>query len=473
MVHKNLVTWHPLSVARVSRAEGTASRVLAIPSVIICGMGRRFPYKRVTVLGLGRTGRALVSTLAPRGIEIFLSEARMLGDEGRAFLSSYKVRFEEGGHTERALDCDLLVPSPGVPSQAPVLAEARSREIPIRSEVELAHWLGRPRRLIAVTGTNGKSTTCEVLGAILRAAGLSPVVAGNIGRAAIGTVEEVKGRPWVLEVSSYQLEWTERFSPDVAVWLNFAPDHLDHHRTLGAYFAAKARILARPSSEGAVLPPEILVRLAPRGGALDYTRTELPRGFGEGLPPHLLLNLKAAWTAASLAFPELSARPPSYQAIRPAIRQPHRLELVGSCRGIPFIDDSKATNAHATAAALQAAQGPVVLILGGRYKGAGYEVLQGLLRERVRRCILIGESQDILAGLLSAWGIPHERAEGPLDALQRAYAASLPGDSVFLSPACASFDQFRDFAHRGEAFRRAFAHLSPDRRTIRTPSPEP
>jgi UDP-N-acetylmuramoylalanine--D-glutamate ligase len=436
-------------------------------------MGRGFPYQRVTVLGLGRTGRALVSTLAPRGIEIFLSEARMLAREERGFLSAHKVRFEEGGHTERALDCDLLVPSPGVPSQAPVLAAARRKGIPIRSEVELAYWLARPRKLIAVTGTNGKSTTCEVLGAILRAAGLSPVVAGNIGRAAIGTVDEVTDRPWVLEVSSYQLEWTEGFSPDVAVWLNFAPDHLDHHRTLGAYFAAKARILAHPLTEGAVLSPELLVRLAPHGGALDYTCTDLPQGFGEGLPLPLLLDLKAAWTAASLAFPELSVRPPSYQEIQPAIRQPHRLELVGEFRGITFIDDSKATNAHATAAALQATQGPVVLILGGRYKGAGYEVLEGLLRERVRRCVLIGESRDLLAGLLSAWGIPYERAEGPFDALQRAYAASQPGDVVLLSPACASFDQFRDFAHRGETFRRAFARLSSDRRTVRTCFPEP
>jgi UDP-N-acetylmuramoylalanine--D-glutamate ligase len=424
-------------------------------------VGWAFGLRRITVLGLGQTGRALVSALAPAEVSLFLSEKRRLSPEERRFLHGHGVRWEEGGHSEQALDADLLVPSPGVSSHAPVLQEARAQGLLIWSEIELAFRLARPKVLIAVTGTNGKSTTTELVGAILAAGGLAPVVAGNIGRPAISTVDEVAGRPWVLEVSSYQLEWTFAFRPTVAVWLNFAPDHLDHHRTLGAYFAAKARILARQTADDtAVLPPELLARVAVRGRGVDYTQAVLPAGWGEGLPAHLGDDLRAAWAAACAAFPELSARPPSYREIQPALRQPHRLEPVGEYRGIPFVDDSKGTNAHATAAALRAVAGPVVLILGGRHKGGGYEALAPLLRDKARHCVLIGESQRYFAALLDGWGVPYELARDPLDALRRAYQVAKPGDTVLLSPACASFDQFRDYAHRGEAFRRAFAQLS-------------
>ena len=420
-----------------------------------------FPFRRIAVLGLGATGRALVSALAPLGVPLFLSEAGELTESERNFLRQHGVAWEEGGHSARVLAAELIVPSPGVPPHLSVLQEACRRGIPIWSEVELAFRLARPGTLIAVTGTNGKSTTCELIGAILEVAGLSPVVAGNIGRPAISTLEEVPGRPWVLEVSSYQLEWTEAFRPQVAVWLNFAPDHLDHHDTLAAYFAAKAKIV-RNQGEGdvAVLPPELLAALSPRAQVVDYTGAQLPPDWGEGLPGHLLLDLRAAFAAASAAFPELSSAPPPYSQVEKALRQPHRLELVGEWRGIPFIDDSKATNAHATCAALRALDRPVVLILGGRHKGEGYEALRPLLAEKVRHCVLVGESQDFFSRLLSSWGIPYVLASTPQDALKEAYAHARPGDAVLLSPACASFDQFESYAHRGEAYREAFGQLS-------------
>ncbi|MCX7750124.1 MAG: UDP-N-acetylmuramoyl-L-alanine--D-glutamate ligase [Candidatus Bipolaricaulota bacterium] len=419
------------------------------------------PFRRVTVVGLARTGRALVEALAPRGARLFVSEGRALTPEEREFLRAHGAAWEEGGHTDRALEADLLVPSPGVPSHAPLLQEAQRRGIPILAEIELAFRLARPAVLVAVTGTNGKTTTTELVGAILRAAGRDPVVAGNIGRPAVSTVDEVQGRPWVLEVSSYQLEWTEAFRPQVAVWLNFAPDHLDHHGTLAAYFAAKARILARQTEEDwAVLPPDLLARLSPRAQAVDYSGVELPEGWGEGLVPHLRDDLRAAWAAAGCAFPELQAAPPPYERVAPALRQPHRMEVVGEIGGIPFVDDSKGTNAHATAAALAAIEGPVVLILGGRHKGGGYEDLLPLLRAKARACVLIGESQDYFAALLAPTGVPYQPAGDPDDALRRAYRLARPGDTVLLSPACASFDQFRDYAHRGEAFQAAFQKLA-------------
>lgn len=413
--------------------------------------------QRISVLGFGRTGRALVEALAGK-TEVFLSESRSLSPAERGFLQEKGVSFEEGGHTEAVLRADLLVPSPGVPPHLPILREALRRGIPIWSEIELAFRLAQPSRIFAVTGTNGKSTTTELIGAILRAWGLEPVVAGNIGRPAIGTVGEVEGRPWVLEVSSFQLLWTEEFRPNVAVWLNFAPDHLDYHGNLAAYLAAKARILRRQTKEDlAVIGQEVLALLSPRAQVKLIEEVTLPKGWETELPQHLRIDLQAAWGAASLAF--AGHDPPPLELLWPVLHGPHRLEKVGEIQGIPFVNDSKGTNAHATCAALEAIPNSVVLILGGRHKRGGYEALAPLLRKKVRACVLIGESQEFFAQLLSRWGIPFMCGADPLDALRKAYALAKPGDTVLLSPACASFDQFRDYAHRGEAFKEAFHRL--------------
>lgn len=420
-----------------------------------------YPAKRVAILGLGRTGRALVRVLSSFGLSLFLSEKRMLSEEEKGFLFRYRVRWEEGGHSEAPLECELIIPSPGVPPHEPVLREAVRRGIPVISELEVAWRLARPSFVIAVTGTNGKSTATALVGGILAAAGRRPVVAGNIGAPAIATAAEAEGRPWVLEVSSYQLEWTERFRPEVAVFLNFAPDHLDHHGTLGAYFAAKARVFRRQRCEDiAILSRELLSTLAPRARVLLYDEIALPFGWGGSLPEHLVLDLKAAFAAASALFPELTSTPPPFAAIAPALRQPHRMEYVGEIRGIPFVNDSKATNAHATAAALRSVPEKCVLLLGGRHKGGGYEVLAPLLREKVRLCILFGEARGFFAALLSRWGIPFEAASTPEECLKKGFQAARPGDWVLLSPACASFDQFENYAHRGRAFREAFGRVS-------------
>lgn len=412
---------------------------------------------KIAVLGLGRTGRALVEVLAQK-VELFLSEARSLSPEEREFLERHGVTFEEGGHSPKVLEAELIVPSPGVPPTVPVLREAVRRGIPIWSEIELAFRLAKPSLIFAVTGTNGKSTTTELIGAILRHWELEPVVAGNIGHPAIETINEVEGRPWVLEVSSFQLLWTHEFRPNVAVWLNFAPDHLDYHRSLAEYFAAKAKIFRRQTDEDlAVLGREILGFLSPRAKTMVIEEVKLPAGWEKGLPTHLVFNLKAAWAATATVFP--GREPPSFESLSPILHGPHRLEWVGQIGGISFVNDSKGTNAHATCAALRAVPGPVVLILGGRHKRGGYEALEIPLREKVRACVLIGESQEFFSELLRTWGIPFQLAGDPLDALRRAFRLAHPGDTVLLSPACASFDQFRDYAHRGEAFKEAFRRL--------------
>ncbi len=422
-------------------------------------MRRELPFRRVSVLGLGRTGRAVVEALSSWGFRVFLSEVRPLRREEKGLLERLGVQWEEGGHTTAALETDLLVPSPGVSPRNPILMEAHRRGIPVWSEVELAFTLASPRRIAAITGTNGKTTTTALLGAILSAAGERAVVAGNIGRPAIGTVGEVEGGIWVLEVSSYQLEHTHSFHPHVAVWLNFAPDHLDHHGSLGAYFAAKAKVL-RNQNQGdvALLPRELLGKLSPRGRVLPIEDVELPWPQAQHLPAHLVQDIRAAWGGARALVPGIT--PPPWEALEPALHQPHRLEPVGNYRGVPFIDDSKATNAHATAAALRALEGRGTLILGGRHKGAGYEVLRDPLLEKVIHCVLIGESQEFFARMLETWGIPFTLATNPLNALRAAYSPPGPGDWVLLSPACSSFDQFDDFSHRGRAFRKAFGQLS-------------
>jgi UDP-N-acetylmuramoylalanine--D-glutamate ligase len=424
-------------------------------------MGWPLPFRRVSVIGLARTGRAVVEALAPTGISLFASERRALAPDERDLLTRHGVPWEEGGHTGRALEADLVVPSPGVPSHAPLLREARARGIPVWSEIELAYRLARPRVLVAIAGTNGKTTTTELVGAILREAGQDPVVAGNIGYPAIATVTEVAGRPWVLEVSSAQLEWTLRFRPGVAVLLNIAPDHLDHHGSFGAYSAAESLVFAHQHGEDtAILSRELLTQIAPRARTVDYRQVDLPPGWDEVPAEHLRDDLRAAWAAACAACPPLASSPPDYRAIRPILSQPHRLERVGEFRGIPFVNDSKGTNAHATCAALAAISGPVVLILGGRHKGGGYDALVSALPGKARACVLIGESQAYFAALLQPTGIPYELASDPGDALRRAYRLARPGDTVLLSPACSSFDQFRDYAQRGEAFQRAFSALA-------------
>ncbi len=420
----------------------------------------RLPFRRVTVVGFGRTGRAAAVRLARCGVEVFVSEVRVLTSRQRQLLARLGIRWEEAGHSEDALDADLVVVSPGVPASSELVTGAATRGIPVWSELELSYRVCRPDRLIAITGTNGKSTTTALVGTILQHGGMRPVVAGNIGRPAIRTVDQAEGRPWVLEVSSYQLEHVGQFRPHVAVWLNISPDHLSWHGSMAGYFAAKARLLGKQGpQDAAVLPLELWTRLAPRARVVDLEEQGLPPGWGAGLAEHQLLNLKGAWAASLAAYPQLGEDPPPWDSVSRALRQPHRLQTVGSWRGIAFVDDSKATNACATLSALRSVPGPVVLILGGRAKEAGYELLRPALRDRARMCILLGEATTKFATLLSSWGVPHVEAASPDEALALAYRAAQPGDVVLLSPGCASFDMFRHYADRGRAFRRAFRRL--------------
>jgi UDP-N-acetylmuramoylalanine--D-glutamate ligase len=377
----------------------------------------------VLVLGLARSGEAAVAALERRGIDVVAAD-RTLGNDGDLSLLG---------------DVELMVKSPGVPRQAPLVAEAERRGLEIWSEVELGYRLLRPR-LVGVTGTNGKTTTTELLGAILDAP-----TAGNVGRALTGLDGEVEpGALVVCELSSFQLEDVHELACEVAVLLNLEPDHLDRYASFEDYRDAKLRIFERARA-----------KVVPKGSGLDGTefsaKDELPaepliRGA------HNRENAAAATAAArALGVPDGQIA----EALRRFPGVPHRLEPVGEAAGVRYVNDSKATNVAAALRALAAyADEPVHLILGGSRKGEDFAPLAAAIGSNVRSVHLIGETAAELAS-----AIP--RAHDDRDLVTAlAHIQAQPGDVVLLSPACASYDQYRDFEERGEEFRRLVQNLS-------------
>jgi UDP-N-acetylmuramoylalanine--D-glutamate ligase len=370
----------------------------------------------------------------------------------------------DAGHPEVDLDCEVhlgesgidlleragtVVKSPGVPAGAPVIATARERGLPVLGELELA-WRLLPNPFVAVTGTNGKTTTVELLGAIWRAAGLPVAVAGNVGTPVAGLVGELDAAATVIcECSSFQLEDSEAFAPECAVLLNVEPDHLDRHGTLGEYRAAKLRIFANQQPGDTAILPAALEPERP-GAAVAVFIGEQPDPGPLGLRgAHNAGNARAAAAAArALGVPGA--------AIATALREfrgvPHRLEEVAEVDGVLYVNDSKATNVAAAAGGIEAFEGGVHVILGGSLKGGGFEGLRAAVADRCRGAYLIGAASDRLAADL-AGAVPLH----PCGTLERAVDAAAedarPGDVVLLSPACASFDQFRDYEDRGRRFR--------------------
>jgi UDP-N-acetylmuramoylalanine--D-glutamate ligase len=377
----------------------------------------------VLVLGLARSGKAAAAALERRGVEVVAAD-RTLGNDG-------DVPLLEG--------VGLMVKSPGVPREAALVAEAERRGLEIWSEVELGYRLLRPR-LVGVTGTNGKTTTTELLGAILDAP-----TAGNVGRALTDLDGEVEpGALVVCELSSFQLEDVHELACEVAILLNLEPDHLDRYGSFEEYSDAKLRIFERARA-----------RVVPQGSGLDgiefSAEDELPaepliRGA------HNRENAAAATAAAhALGVPDEQIG----HALRTFPGVPHRLEPVGEAAGVRYVNDSKATNVAAALRALAAyADEPVHLILGGSRKGEDFAPLAAAIGSNVRSVHLIGETAAELAQ-----AIPEAHDDGDLRTAV-AHVEARPGDVVLLSPACASYDQYRDFEERGEEFRRLVQNLS-------------
>jgi len=437
--------------------------------------------KRVLVVGLGKSGVASALFLQARGARVTVSDAKpqeQLGEDIPVLLD-HGIAVETGGHGERTFrGQDLIVVSPGVPVDSPPLVQARSQGELVIGEIELASRF-LPKNIVAITGSNGKTTTTTLAGEIVSASGFQALVGGNIGTPAISLVEQAKADTVVvLEVSSFQLETIQTFRPKIAVVLNVTPDHLDRHRTFAAYTDAKARIFENQQADDfAVLNADdpTCVELAGRirtqvfwfsrkeevkqGAYVRDGRVFFRDAKGQRevmlvseIPlkgAHNVENVLAAVCAGALVGCEAGQ-------IRTAVQRfkavEHRLEYVATIRGVEYYNDSKATNVDATIKALESFPANVHLILGGKDKDSDYTQLNDLLRHRVKRVYTIGAAAGkIESQIEGAAEIDH--AETLEKALQHAAASAEAGDVVLLAPACASFDQFRNYEHRGRVFK--------------------
>jgi len=444
--------------------------------------------KRVLVVGLGKSGVAAALFLKSRGAQVTVSDSKpqeQLSEE-IPILLDHGIAVETGGHGERTFHGqDLIVVSPGVPVDSPALVQARALGEPVIGEIELAAQF-LPKNMVAITGSNGKTTTTTLIGEIISAGGYPTRVGGNIGTPAISLVATARrDSVIVLEVSSFQLETIQTFRPKVAVVLNVTPDHLDRHRTFETYVDAKGRIFENQQADDfAVLNADdpVCVGLAGRTRAQVFwfsRKKEVQQGaslrdgrilfrdssgqqeimVASEIPlkgAHNLENTLAAICAGAL----MKCAP---ERIRAAVRNfkavEHRLEYVATIRGVEYYNDSKATNVDATIKALESFPANIHLILGGKDKGSDYTVLNDLLRQRVKRVYTIGAAADkIESQVREAAEIVH--AESLDSAVQRASASAQPGDIVLLAPACASFDQFRNYEHRGKVFKELVQRLS-------------
>ena len=415
---------------------------------------------RLLVIGFGVTGRAVCRYAVKHGVLTLLSEQRVLTDDERAWLGENGIQYEDGGHTDGALaGIDAVVLSPSVPLTLPLIECAKRRGIPVYSELDLAALVSAVRPIAAVTGTNGKSSTVTLIGDLLRFWGRKALIVGNVGVPLIDVAEDV-GRydAIVVEASSYQLEQSVAFRPDVGVLLNLEPDHLARHKTMGAYAEAKGRLFRLQTSDDvAILPSELAERFlqgAARRVFYDDKRLALPDGAGRRLSFHQCANLRAALCACEALLPGIDRRQVPIDRILAALRLPHRMEEIGLVDGVRVVNDSKATNPASTIAALAAMDGPAVLLLGGRSKAAGYEALrEAIATSAIRRIVVFGEAGTRLADLLK--GHPLDCVSDVESAVRVGLEVGRPGDTLLFSPACSSFDQFRSFQERGEEFARA------------------
>ncbi|HVB56344.1 MAG TPA: UDP-N-acetylmuramoyl-L-alanine--D-glutamate ligase [Candidatus Acidoferrales bacterium] len=442
--------------------------------------------KRVLVVGLARTGVAVSLLAAAYGAAVTATDERPEAElaEAAARVRAVGVDLSLGGHAPAIfLEQDLIVVSPGVPAKLPALERARARGIPVWSEIELA-WRFLRGKLVAITGSNGKTTTTALVAHILKTAGIPTLVGGNIGVPLLSLVESsTDATVTVAEISSFQLESIQGFRPEIGVLLNLTPDHLDRHASFEDYAHAKMRLFENQlDRDAAVLnadDPEITRRM-PSGphvfwfsrrkrvaeGAFLHDGQIIFRSEGAEIPimhrgkiplrgEHNVENVLAACAAAYLAGASPAAIASGAQTFR-AVE--HRLEFVDKIAGVEFYNDSKATNVDAALKALESFSGPLLVILGGKDKGSPYTILREPLRQRARMAILIGAAAPKIAADLGD-AVPFELA-GTLDrAVTLATERARPGDVVLLAPACSSFDQFENYEQRGRVFKNLVAQL--------------
>lgn len=436
--------------------------------------------KKAAILGIGKTGLATAKFLASRGVRLSITDAKPLPAWGDALtaLENLTAEWTAAPYGPEVLEgVDFVIPSPGIYPANPILVEAIRRGIPVISELELAsRFLSTP--IVAITGTNGKTTVTSLIGEILRRAGKKVFVGGNIGAPLIGYADTPQEADWaVVEVSSFQLQWANTFHPRIAVLLNVTTDHVDYHGSMAAYREVKERLFtlqeagdlailnadepataplrdrlaartALFSSLGSVdagmfLSGEKLVRLFPGSGPEEYpvSMVHLPGR-------HNLENVMAAILAARGAGCEPAAIVEAVEGFRGIA---HRIQFAGEKRGVLFYDDSKGTNVDAVKRALESFSQPVILLLGGRDKEGDFETLAPAIRKKVKTLVLFGEAREKINGLV---GGVVETALAPTlkEAVGVAAGSASAGDAVLLSPGCASFDEFANYKERGDRF---------------------
>jgi len=448
--------------------------------------------KKVIVLGLGDSGLSMARWLNRRGATVTVADTRAAPPRAADLAREFPdVGIETNGFRGRTLRAaELIAISPGVDRRAPEVAAAITRGTPVAGDIELfaqALPASDAPSVIAVTGTNGKSTVTRLAGDICIAAGLRTMVAGNIGTPVLDALIEIEdGAPWpqavVLELSSFQLESTASLDADAATVLNVTPDHFDRYHGIDDYAAAKARVFRGDGAQVLNCDDARVAAMALPGRAVQRFGLEAPAGEREWgvvradgaahlargaqrllptaeLPLAGLHNAANALAAGALCHAIGVADEPIVAAWRAFHALPHRVEKVAEIDGIAFYDDSKGTNVGATAAALDGFTQPVVLIAGGDGKGQDFAALREPVKRRARAVVLIGRDRERIARALAGCGVPLERADSMEQAVACAFAAGRAGDAVLLSPACASFDMFRNYAHRGEAFAAAAKKL--------------
>ena len=446
----------------------------------------RIRGRRVGIIGMARSGMATARLVKAYQGQPFVSDG---APEDKvvaqcAQLKSLGIPFETGGHTEAALNCDYLVISPGVAVTADIVVLARDRGIPVFSEIEVASWVC-PGPIIAITGANGKTTTTTLVGEIMTAAGFDTHVCGNIGRPLADVVGLMKHESIaVVEVSSFQLETISEFRPKVAAILNLTPDHIDRHGSFEGYKKAKYRITENQNETDVFIlnqdDPESVADNPPSRARKALFSAEAVRTCDSYAAdgwlwtriggketriiacdqiaikgPHNLQNASAAVTMAAQfkVAPEVMARVlASFTGVE------HRLERAGVVAGVTFINDSKATNVDSVRWALRSVNTPLYLILGGRDKGGQFELLAEYGAGKIRGIVAIGEAKEKVFNALGR-RIPTQFAENLEEAMYKCFEMAHPGETVLLSPGCASFDQFENYEHRGRVFKEVVKKL--------------
>jgi len=427
--------------------------------------------KNITVFGLARSGIAAAKKLLSLGAKVTISEIKPASGIDHSLLKELqklRIDVELGGHSLKVVEsAELIVVSPGIHLDIPVLEEARKKSIPVISEVELAYRLLK-KPIIAVTGTNGKTTTTTLIGELLRAGGKKVAVAGNIGSPLV-EVEDSNLDLIVAEISSYQLETISSFKPWISVLLNIQPDHLERHRTMEEYMAQKARIFMNQNGDDYI----VYNQDDPRVREMVKNAKAKLVGFTKDHPEIITLppseiripgrhNLENALASAQAAYLCGAEEGTVADVLRSFPGVEHRIEFVSRVDGVEFYNDSKATNPDSTLVALDTFEGRnIILILGGRDKGVSLDVLSSKVRQRAKRVILLGEATARFKQALEKAGFGSIDLADSMDgAVRISFGSAGSGDIVLLSPACASFDMFSNFEERGKAFKQAVKSLN-------------